>query len=164
MNYRNVLKVYKLERELASDDVALLNTLREMPEIVRGLFAETLGPPVKMKPTKERKVQHCVACDYTKRAAVHKDETLKDYHKFHPPQMPKSQRASGMAAQLNKNLSQQRQAVEGNCTYRYPDDSPVNSKQICDEDTDNGVHDPTMGYVGYHEFVPLSQSAAVSGD
>lgn len=38
------------------------------------------------------------------------------------------------------------------CTYQYPKDSPVNSGMICGDIASNGIHDPAMGYAGYHEF------------
>lgn len=136
MNYRLVLKTYTALRQLTDEESALLNTLRAMNDTERELLVEALNP--------------------TRGTGKGLKRTTKKHGK--------SQRASGIATQLNKNLSQQRQTMQGSCTYRYPDDSPVNSKQVCDEDVDNGVHDPTMGYVGYHEFVPPAQSAAASGD
>jgi hypothetical protein len=101
INYRNVLKIYRLEQELAPDDIALLNTLREMPEAIREMFAETLGPPVKVKTAaRQRKVEHCGVCDRSGRAAVHKDVTLSDYHEFQSLK-PKSPRAISLATVIS---------------------------------------------------------------
>lgn len=56
----------------------------------------------------------------------------------------KSSRASGMAAALAKNLSRQRQCVA------MVDDN--GGEMPCGEVESNPIHDPTMGYGGYHEF------------
>lgn len=151
LNYQNVLRVYKLERELTLDDVALLNTLREMPETVREMFAETLGLPVKAKAAvKQRKVEHCVACDRTGRAAVHKDASLSDYHEFQSSK-PKSARAASLAEQIK--------------TTSRPLDGGVSqmrcTKENCGEYADHNIHH-LESVDGYHEF-QSSQTVAVGG-
>lgn len=71
----------------------------------------------------------------------------------------KSQRASGMAAALSRNLMQERQINEGACAHMLECGLP------CNTGDNNPIHDKSFGYGDYHEFVPASteQSAAVSG-
>lgn len=109
------------------------------------------------KPSKSRK-GGCAACDYVKAAEIHLDSNLVGYHVYQPA---KSKRASGMAAALNKSLEQQRQAAGTDitpCAFEYRDG------MVCRELSDNGIHDSTMSYAGYHEFLPAftEQPAAVS--
>lgn len=146
MNYRDVLRVYKLERQLAPDDVALLNTLREMPDVIRGLFAETLGPPEKVSTgTKQRKVKHCVVCDRAGRAAIHKDSAREDYHEFQPPP-----EAAGKKTGKSKRAASLASAIKGATTFcDYPD---------CGLNASSAIHDPNGGYAGYHAFVPAAEA------
>lgn len=58
----------------------------------------------------------------------------------------KSLRASGMAAAIKGNLESSRKLKDARCAY-------YNSNGlICDTTEDNPIHDPAMGYAGYHEF------------
>lgn len=162
MNWKLVLKIYGNLRQLTDDESALLNTLRAMNDTERELLVESLQPQKsagKKAVKVERKVEHCVACDYTKRHAVHKDSTRDDYHEFQPSSSAskKSQRAAGIKEQLNKNLSQQRVTDNHKCVYE-------SDGKICLGLEGDAIHDATMGYGGYHEFVPPAQSAAASGD
>lgn len=54
-------------------------------------------------------------------------------------------------------------SYEARCQYQYSDDSPINPGQSCNMEESFAVHDPTMGYAGYHEF-QSGKSAAASGD
>ena len=68
----------------------------------------------------------------------------------------KSPRASGMAAALKQNLNRQRQAIDRDyqpCQYH-------DGNLTCGAKEDNTIHDPTMGYAGYHEFQPAASSVA----
>lgn len=153
INYRNVLRVYKLERELAPDDVALLNTLREMPEIVRGVFAETLGLPVKAKAkatTKQRKVEHCHVCDRSGRAAVHKDTGLSDYHQFQSSK-PKSPRAQSLATAIQQTPKSQ---VVGDGS-----DGPLCG--VCGHTEDYEDHQQPSPH--YHPFASPSPAPTAAG-
>lgn len=59
----------------------------------------------------------------------------------------KSTRATGMQAQLNKNMAQQRQAKDdGACTYVLENGS------VCNTGDSNPIHDKSFGYTGYHPF------------
>ena len=53
MNYRAILKVYRLERELNSDETAFLNTLRRMSDTERELTVEALSPAAPKRATKK---------------------------------------------------------------------------------------------------------------
>lgn len=47
------------------------------------------------------------------------------------------------------------------CVYQYAKDSTVNAGMVCGEFFENGIHDQTMAYVGYHEFeAPKVKKAA----
>lgn len=139
MNLRNVLRAYSLLRVLSDDEAALLETLRAANDNERQLIADAMSDKPQKKSNK-------------KSAGGGKSST-------------KSTQASGMAAQLNKSLQRQRHVTGDGirCTYQYPQDSPVNAGLTCDEGGDNSIHDPMMGYAGYHEFVPPATHAA-TGD
>lgn len=161
MSYKDVLKIFKLERELSDDESALLNTLREMSDTDRELLAETLGPPVKGKVGKTaatRKIEHCEICDYTRRAVHHKDIGHKDYHEFQPsfdgPRKLKSARASSLAEKIAGTASGNSKPAL--CTFEI-------DGKVCKGSENDGIHDATMGYAAYHEFQPSVASAA-SGD
>jgi len=123
LNLRNVLRTYSLLRALTDDESALLETLRGMNDTERELLVETLVPG-KMVTKK----------------AVKKGAG-------------KSQRASGMAETLKKNLDSQRRVAKS------PDDNDPNEhcqKEfdggfVCDEAADANVHH-LRGATGYHEF------------
>lgn len=136
MNIRNVLRIYTLERQLNADDIALLNTLRAMNDSEREALVETLSPqPVKKAGKKSAS--------------------------------KKSSRASGMQAQLNTRLAGRERERQGIPTTRA-----VNSSLICHHRSDDGddptecglvednpIHDPLMGYGGYHPFDPGARPA-----
>lgn len=159
MNIKSVLRVYGQLRNLTDDETALLETLRAFTDAEREAFVEALQPQKTVKrATTERKIQHCVACDYTKRAAVHKDPNADGYHEFQSAQAEKkSKRAASLGTAIKGNLNQRREASV--CAFVYADSSHCNQKE------DNPVHDPKGGYAGYHEFQPAeSQAAAGAGD
>lgn len=162
MSYKDVLRVFKLERDLTDNETALLNTLRSMSESEREMLAETVGP-VKVatkssKPATRRNIEHCGICDFTRRAAHHK-EGHKDYHEFHSrtERPAKSARASSLASaikgtskSLDGGVSKMRCAVE-NCGA-YADDL---------------IHDPKGGYESYHPFfydVPSAVGQSSTGE
>jgi len=106
----------------------------------------------------------------------------------------KSARATGLAATLNKNLAQQRKPMCATCGSTDPNDGDhgtgegqhefstdvggrlqklMSSEDRCAFEIDgkvckglenDGIHDVTLGYVNYHEFVaPEAQAAGASG-
>lgn len=126
-----------------------------------------------------REYDHCLRCGTTKRDSSHKDQSSPDYHEFQSSKdndaPKKSARASGMAAQLNKQLDGRRKEPEiggfaddtdmVRCTYQYPKDGPVNSGMVCGELSTDTIHDKSFGYAGYHAYQPPASSAAgASGD
>lgn len=165
-NYRNILKVYKLERELAPDDLALLNTLRGMSDAERELLAEALGPSAKTSKPVVKKLKKCDVCGVSKKAARHRDTSLPEYHEFDGggKQPGKSIRAAGMATAIRDSLRRGRQAAALNggvskvrCTYRDDDD-----RVDCGEYEDGPVHDRDGGYASYHPFQPLSPAPSAA--
>lgn len=158
-NYRNVLKIYKLERELAPDDVALLNTLRGMTDAERELLAETLGPPAKgkvVKPEKKRNIEHCNVCNYTRRAVHHKDTGHKDYHEFDSGGTKKSARAVSLASKIAGG------ALSGNHKPPSLCDFEIDGK-VCHGEEGDGIHDKSLGYGAYHPFVSSSPARSAKG-
>ena len=143
MSFKDILKVFKLERELTDDETALLNTLRGMSESERELLAETLGPAVKAKakPTATKRViEHCAFgnCGLTRRAAVHKISTTDGYHEFLaqsnvPAQPTKSRHASSLAGAIKKKTGDK----EPRCIACYEIATHSN------HDLDNGGHEFT---------------------
>lgn len=168
MNFKQVLKAYSLLRQLSDDESALLATLRGMNDSERELLVESLQPEKvaakkKLGEVLTRKIERCDACNYTRRAAVHKDVNTDGYHEFMPPKSSsakdekKSARAADMAATLNRNLAQQRQVTETKCDFT------MNGKTCLGAEGD-AIHDKSMGYAGYHEFIAPSAQAAGAGD
>ena len=144
MNIRNVLKVYGLLRQFGDNETALLQTLRELNDSERELLVEEMraGKVVKKAAAQRRKIEHCAACDYTRRAAVHKDAACPGYHEFQPPGQ-KSARASSLQRQL-----QQMPKPSATCVREVDGDggSPV----PCGAPAGDRVHDERFG--GSHEF------------
>lgn len=158
MNYKLVLKTYSQLRQLTDDETALLNTLRGMNDAERELLAETLGPAVKAKakPTATKRViEKCGICDYTRRAAHHK-EGHKDYHEFHSrtERPEKSKRASSLASAISHTAGSNHKPAL--CAFEI-------DGKVCHGSENDGIHDATMGYAAYHEFQP-EQVQAASGD
>lgn len=171
MNYRAILKVYKDERKLTDDETAFLNVIRRMNESEIALLIEGLSDKPQKKSSKksvgkEREYDHCLRCGTTKRDSSHKDQSSPDYHEFQSSKnsdaasggksSTKSARASGMAAQLNRQLDGRRQeevvigdpdAGCSDCIYVF---------------AHNVHHLPSAE--GYHEFQPAEQAAATGGD
>lgn len=138
------------------------------------LFLDKIAPqplPEVKKPQKKagkkegekRNIQKCDidGCGLTKRAAIHKDATMRGFHAFLAPQpAKKSARASGMAKALNDNLSQRRQEVldgiTGESTAHTPDGLCTNCVYVFGH---NVHHLPSVE--GYHEFQPQPTEQAV---
>lgn len=133
MNIRNVLRTYSLLRQLTDDESALLETLRNATDAERQLLVETLAPQ--------------------------KSSTKRAGKKSVSKGASKSPRASGMAAAINRSLSQQREVVKNDpaCGYAFSDET------VCNRIEDNPVHRKDGGYAGYHPFVsPAPRAGAKS--
>ena len=184
MSYKDVLRVFKLERELTDDETATLNTLRAMTPADMEATVETFGGTMgkassKSSSTKQRKIEHCTAtitthginevCGLTKRARVHKDSSVEGFHVFQStPQSsskPKSARASSIADRLPKPSGQGVQADEyggsagdtdmQRCAYVSEDgDDPTTCGELVDANLHHKRTDPD-----YHPFVPAASSA-----
>jgi hypothetical protein len=119
MNLRNVLRTYALLRSLTDDESALLETLRGLSESDREQLVESLSPS-----------------GGRKKKAAKKSSS-------------KSPRASGMAAALNRSLSQQRAVTEPICA-------------TCGNVEDYVDHsEPSPSY---HRFESSSSKAAAGAD
>lgn len=137
MNWKLVLRIYGNLRQLTDDESALLSTLRAMNDTERELLVESLQP---QKPAGKRAAKKSAG---------------------------KSRKAASLGEAVKGNLQRREPTVGGfaddvdhlRCTSRYD-----NAKGICNEAEDNPIHDPALGYGGYHEFVPPAQSAAANGD
>lgn len=161
MSLRQVLTIYNAERQLTDDETALLNTLRRMNDNERELLVKGLAPEKKSKKAetaKKRNLERCSTCDFTRRAAHHKDDEMVGYHAFESPKRPRAsslqQQIQGRAKAVAPTADSDPDAV---CSYKY------DSGMICDTSSGNPVHDPTQGYAGYHEFQPAEQAASASG-
>lgn len=151
MSYRDVLKIFKLERELTDDETALLNTLRGMTDAERELLVESLSPPAKASKPATKKLKRCDVCGVSKRAAHHRDTSLPDYHEFDPG--GKSKRASSL-----------KQAIAGTAgkSKISSDDFDDSACDQCSMKADDNIHH-LLTAEGFHEFQP-GQAQAVSGD
>lgn len=164
-NLKLVLKVYTAYRQMSPDDIALLETLRALNESDREMLMETMAgkPATKKTATKTRTYQRCEQCGKTKGHVFHKDSSNDGYHIFQPPvsssksqQLPsKSPRASGMAAQLNRSLAQQR-AVTTTKDDDYDPDAerctfPRDGGKVCFLLPDHNIHHMKSAQ-GFHPF------------
>lgn len=133
MNIRQVLKAFTALRQLTDDESALLETLRGLNDAERESLVLALQP--------EKTA--------TKRASKKSNKSAS-----------KSRRASGMAAAINRSLSQQRRVAI--CAAMVDDNG---GEMPCGEVEGNPIHDSTMGYAGYHEFqsAPVAHEAVAGG-
>lgn len=163
MNSKQIIRALNALFQLDDEDRGLVLKLWNLSESDREAFVQALQVQPQGKATtkagkkdtdvKKRNLEHCGVCDYTRRAAHHKDTSHKDYHEFQSGK-PKSQRASSIQQQIQGRAK--KAAVEtGYCTYL----AEVNGGQeMCEAGADNSIHDPLMGYAGYHEFQPAEQT------
>lgn len=164
MSYKDVLKIFKLERELSDNETAFLNTLRQMSDADRELLAETLGLPMKAKVSKAKTkhFQKCGTCGISKRAAHHRDVNHRDYHEFDSggaagvTEQKKSKRASELAEKV-------RSAVGG---AKTPSDDTFNMDDLCKcgHMVDHNVHHKTTDPEYHHFESSQSEAAAATGD
>jgi hypothetical protein len=68
-----------------------------------------------------------------------------------------------MAETLNKNLSAQRQASLDDTEEGEGQSLARCGKKDCNAWAVNPIHDPSMGYAGYHEFQPQRAAAVGAG-
>ena len=107
---------------------------------------ETKPTPVAAAPVQRRKIQKCDACNWTKRAAVHKDPNASGYHEFQPS---KSAAQSPRTAKQKTGTKGKPEAVKDltdPCVAELP-----NGAGICGLGDDDMLHhDQTYG--NYHEY------------
>ena len=74
---------------------------------------------------------------------------------------PRSARASGMAAAIKSSIEQGKAAAhnaadaDAKCVAIVP-----GSEDVCGKSENNGIHDQSLGYGGYHEFEAGKAKAA----
>lgn len=181
-NLKSILKIYALERDLNPDDLALLNTLRTLTESEREVMVEALQPGKAKSGTSatgattKRKIEHCGVCDFTRRAAHHKDVNHKDYHEFHArTERPgKSLRASSLQQRIQSSAKGRPVSVDDG-DDKFDADNPADLPRPCAAVVDdNGVEmvcglfpDANIHHLtsdeAYHEFQPPVRSAGVGG-
>lgn len=159
---------------MRSELTPIINHVNEVIAYVRenlddqeyDLFLDMLVPESqpkvieKPKPAKRKKIEHCEVCNYTRRALVHKDQSVKDYHEFQSVQ-PKSKRAKGMAETLSKSLEAQRRMTTG--SDNDADDIENTTCSTCGLAPDANVHHLET-WQGYHEFTPGKSHALAAGE
>jgi hypothetical protein len=152
MNIKRIISFLKLREQLSEDELAMAGVLAGLTENERDLLVESLQPQkvAGKRVAAQRKIEHCSACNHTKRAAVHKDMSLKDYHEFQSLK-PKSARAASLAEQIKKT-----QGLPAGCTAILSSNS-----EPCGAFEDNALHHD-KGYVDYHPFSPPAHPAAGS--
>lgn len=145
---------------LTADVLFLKDEFYKLTELQREVFLDLVDPQPEVAPVKAkvkagttRKIEKCMACNYTRRAAVHKDSSLKDYHGFlEGVPSSKSKRASSLAEKI--------QGTAGTTMVgRYPGDEQCAYEidgKVCKGMEDDTIHDPAMGYTNYHPFVSSS--------
>lgn len=130
-NLKLVLRTYSALRQMSPDDIALLETLRALNDGDRELMVETLAGKATAK-------------------KAGKKSTSKS-----PQSSSKSPRASGMAAQLNKSLKEQREPM----TTKDDDYDPEAERctfvrgdgKLCYLLSDHNIHHMKT-HPEYHEF------------
>src|SRR6185436_13046600 len=125
--------VHYVQENLSADEYMLFLDLC-VPE------PEPEAKPVKKKAAVERRGQ-CAACDHIKTHPVHTQANRVGYHVYQPT---RSRRAASLAEQIKPAGKAPR------CTYEVDDNGGL---MPCDALADNPIHDKSMGYLGYHEFV-----------
>jgi hypothetical protein len=163
VNIRKIVNYNNLRKQLAPEELAFADVLLNATDSERELLITALQPAKSAG---------------KKKAAAKKAGS-------------KSPRASSMAATLGKNLAQQRKPMCAACgnDEDYEDhgtgegqhefDTNVGARlsrlmngdkcayevdgKVCHGAKDSAIHDPSMGYAGYHEFVG-AQVAAVGGE
>lgn len=121
----------------------------------------------KSKPVKRKKIEHCEVCNYTRRALIHKDESVRDYHQFQLSQpSSKSKRAKSIAEAVQKvtKLKDPARDEDGHidssklCSFIVNDATG----EQCDAIEDDPIHDLT--YSSSHEFTPGKSHALAVGE
>lgn len=143
--------------------------LRELGETDRGLLMERLGPQkpaAKKSSATTRKVEHCAACDYTKRAAVHKDASVDGYHEFQSSKSaPKSARAQSLSGQIQQRRV--RGVVTGDGEGEDDNDQRCvfirSSGEMCKLLADHNIHHLKTA-MDHHPFTPAASSAPLPSD
>jgi hypothetical protein len=160
MNLKAVLRTYSLLRQLTDDETALLQTLRGMSDTERELRVESLQPEKTAAAKKRRnptQPDKCGTCGRPK--DVHGAGGINS-HEFLPlTSKGKSSRASNMAATISRNLQAQRPSLNQCAHVGESGNGPV----VCGEPERSPVHDPAMGYAGYHPFVSSSTARPAAG-
>src|SRR5688572_6496355 len=87
MNIRKMVTYNNLRKQFTPEELAFADALYAASDTERELLVESLQPTKgsgKKKPAEavKRKIEKCDACNYTRRAAAHKDESADGYHEF----------------------------------------------------------------------------------
>lgn len=165
MNIRKIVTYNNLRRQFTPEELAFADQLYSATESEKELIVESLQPQKpagKKMAGKTRTVEHCDACDYTKRHFIHKDVTRTGYHEFQSSKPKKSARASGMAAAISGSLQRSRSTTGGLpegvsqfCIAQIDDNGGL---MECGETVDHNSHhkqtDPN-----YHPFRSAAQPA-----
>lgn len=136
------------------------------------LFLDLINPEPeakvieKSKPIRRKKIEHCEVCDYTRRALVHKDESVKDYHEFVSSKSSlstKSKRAKSIGEAIHKTPRVRMDDDDSNddrglCVVG------IDSKGMtCGESADHNSHHLAT-HPDYHEFVEGKSHALAAGE
>lgn len=121
--------------------------------------AETEQPkPASKKAAKKIAKGGCLHCDFHKAYFNHTDSQAPNYHAY-KPKRGASRQFGSIAETIAKGLEERRKKDSGFCVY-VPDDGPYAGRECAAVKT-AVIHDKTMGYAGYHEFVGKSDAANV---
>lgn len=141
VNIKKIVRYLELKSQLTTEELQMAETMVGLTESDKEALAGLLRPVRASKPATRRVIEHCVAdvngtaCTLTRRARVHKDSSMKDYHEFQPQAQlldKKSRRASSLAGALKKKSTDR----EPRCV-------------VCFEVRDHAEHDVANGG---HEF------------
>lgn len=159
--------------------VALRDEVKTWPQDEQDFFLDMLTPEPAKKPQKkstERIIEHCAACDYTRRAKVHKDATADGYHEFQPSGKKPAGKGGGgksrgelLKGQLDSRRQEQRKATTDK-DDEFPNLLGEHKAcvfdlrgQQCGAAADANVHHLNTS-IDYHEFVAPPATHAGKSD
>lgn len=164
-----IAKALSLLFQLSDEDRAFVFRLWNMNEAEREVLIEALQPEkaTTKKPVKqERRIEHCVACDHTRRATVHRFTTADGYHEFQSAKEGKN--TSSKSASKSPRAQSLSGAIQraGKVKVNEDDnDGPLctvgidSTGMTCGKIADHNVHH-LNNHPDYHPFESVAPPAA----
>lgn len=162
MNITRIAKYLKLRRELTEEEFHYAEFLGGLTETERTTLSELIQPAAKASKPATKKLKQCGTCGISKRAAHHRDVNHHQYHVFDEGgSKGKSKRAESLAGKIQGAVHD----LDGGVSKIRPDLCAYkHGRMTCKGAATDAIHDPAMGYGGYHEFQSAESAQAAPGD